>query len=188
MNIYNIKQIRTNTLLPLFFVDLKPSANNKDIYFIETLHYTKVKFEPPRPKKKPFHNATNANAMVIPKPIASIAPDVSNAQVPILPHNVYEKTNPITSNVLSAMATIQQTIKAVLFTKTYKREPCHRFDETKKANILMSSHTRTSLLPPPTLLLSNLHSLHPWLLTLNPNNKTRVGNSRIHHKTIFQKW
>jgi hypothetical protein len=97
--------------------------------------------------------------MVIPKPIASIAPDVSNARVPILPHNVYEKTNPTTSHVFSAMATIQQTIKALLFTKTYK--PTHRFDETKKANILMPSHTHTSLLPPPMLLLSNLHSLHP---------------------------
>jgi hypothetical protein len=57
------------------------------------------------------------------------------------------------------MATIQQTIKVVLFTKTYK--PSYRFDETKKVNILMPSHTHTSLLPPPTLLLSNLHSLHP---------------------------
>ena len=138
-------------------------------------------------QNEPFHNAANANATVIQKPIASIAPDVSNAQVPILPHNVYEKTNP-TSNVFSAMATIQQTIKAVLFTKTYKREPSHLFDETKKANFLMPSHTRTSLLPPPTLLLSNLHSLHPWLLTLNPNNKTRIGNSRIHHNPIFKNW
>jgi len=51
VNIFNIKQSRTNILLPLFFVDLKPSANNKDIYLIETLHYTKVKFEPPRPKR-----------------------------------------------------------------------------------------------------------------------------------------
>jgi len=50
MNIY-IKQSRTNTPLPLFFVDVKPSANNKDIYLIETLYYTKVKFEPPRPKR-----------------------------------------------------------------------------------------------------------------------------------------
>jgi len=50
MNIY-IKQSRTNTPLPLVFVDLNPSANNKDVYFIETLHYTKVKFELPRPKQ-----------------------------------------------------------------------------------------------------------------------------------------
>jgi PAX-interacting protein 1 len=51
VNIFNIKQSRTNIPLSLFFVDLKPSANNKDIYQIETLHYTKVKFEPPRPKR-----------------------------------------------------------------------------------------------------------------------------------------
>jgi hypothetical protein len=84
------------------------------------------------------------------------------------------------------MATIQQTTKTVLFIKTYKREPSQNFDETKKANILMPSHTRTSLLPPPTLLLSNLHSLHTGLSTLYPNNKTRTGNSRIHHKPKFK--
>jgi hypothetical protein len=50
LNIFNIKQNQTNTPLPLFFVDLKPSKNNKDIYHIETLNYTKVKFEPPRTK------------------------------------------------------------------------------------------------------------------------------------------
>jgi hypothetical protein len=51
MNIYKIKQYRTNTPLPLFFVDLKRSPNNKDIYLIGALHYTKIKFEPPRPKR-----------------------------------------------------------------------------------------------------------------------------------------
>jgi hypothetical protein len=51
MNIYNIKQSRTNTPLPLFSVALKPSPNNKDIYLTENLHYTKIKFEPPRPKR-----------------------------------------------------------------------------------------------------------------------------------------
>ena len=51
VNIFNIKQNRTNITLSLFFVDLKPSGNNKDIYQIETLNYTKVKFEPPSPKR-----------------------------------------------------------------------------------------------------------------------------------------
>ena len=51
VNIFNIKQIRTNSPLPLFFVDLKPSINNTNIYLITTLLYTKVKFEPPRPKR-----------------------------------------------------------------------------------------------------------------------------------------
>jgi len=73
MNIYNIKQSRTNTPLPLFFVDLKPSANNKDIYLIETLHYAKVKFEPPRPKGT-IPPCSKCQRYGIPKPIASIAP------------------------------------------------------------------------------------------------------------------
>jgi hypothetical protein len=51
LNIHNIKQQRTNIPLPLFFVDLKPNMNNKEIYHIDTLFYTRVNFEPPRPKR-----------------------------------------------------------------------------------------------------------------------------------------
>jgi len=50
-NVYNIKQQRTNIPLSLFFVDLKPNENNKDIYQIERLNYTNVRFEPPRSKR-----------------------------------------------------------------------------------------------------------------------------------------
>jgi hypothetical protein len=38
--------------------------------------------------------------MGIPKPIASIDPDASNAPVSILPNNAYGKINQTTSNVL----------------------------------------------------------------------------------------
>jgi len=38
INVHNIKQQRTNIPLSLFFVDLKPNANNKDSYHIETLN------------------------------------------------------------------------------------------------------------------------------------------------------
>jgi hypothetical protein len=51
LNIFNMKHNQTNIQLPLFFDDLKPSEDNKGIYEIETLNYTKVKFEPPRPKR-----------------------------------------------------------------------------------------------------------------------------------------
>ena len=50
-NIFNIKQARSHTPLPLFFIDLKPNDNNKDIYLIRSLLYSKVTFEPPRPKR-----------------------------------------------------------------------------------------------------------------------------------------
>jgi hypothetical protein len=43
MNIYNIKQSKTNTPFSLIFVDLKPSANIKDIYLTEnTLHKSQI--------------------------------------------------------------------------------------------------------------------------------------------------
>jgi hypothetical protein len=48
VNIFNIKQTHTNIPLPLLIFDLKPSENNKNIYQIENLKYTELKFEPPR--------------------------------------------------------------------------------------------------------------------------------------------
>jgi hypothetical protein len=185
MNIYNIKHSRTNTPQPLFFVDLKPSPNNKDIYLIENIHYTKIKFEPPRPKRT-IPQCSKCQRYGHTKAYCFHSPDVYNAQVHILPHNVHEKTNPTTSHVYSAMATIQQTTKAVLFIKPYKREPSHHFEETKKSNIFMPSHTRTSLLLPPKPLLSNVQTFHPRLLILYPNSKSRIGNSRTHLKPIFK--
>jgi hypothetical protein len=51
VNVFYVKQNQTNIPLSLFFVDLKPSENNKHIYQIESLNYTKIKFEPPNPKR-----------------------------------------------------------------------------------------------------------------------------------------
>lgn len=51
-NISNIRQRNTKKPIPLFFIDLKPSENNKDIYKIEFLLNTKVKFEPPHQKRE----------------------------------------------------------------------------------------------------------------------------------------
>jgi hypothetical protein len=43
-NIWNIKQYRTKLPLPMFFVDLKPAPNNKDIFNVEFLQQCKIKF------------------------------------------------------------------------------------------------------------------------------------------------
>lgn len=43
---------RTIVRLPLFFVDLEPQANNKDIYEIKNLCYHIIKVESPRKKKE----------------------------------------------------------------------------------------------------------------------------------------
>ncbi|KAL4097142.1 hypothetical protein QTP88_021966 [Uroleucon formosanum] len=43
---------QTIVRLPLFFVDLEPQANNKDIYDIKNLCYHIIKVEPPRKNKE----------------------------------------------------------------------------------------------------------------------------------------
>jgi hypothetical protein len=51
-NVWNIKQRGTKIPLPIFFVDLMPKTNNKDIYGIDLLMHTKVKFEAPYVKRE----------------------------------------------------------------------------------------------------------------------------------------
>ncbi|KAK2580368.1 hypothetical protein KPH14_001000 [Odynerus spinipes] len=49
---YNVKHRVTKQPLPIFFVDLIPKENNKDIYSLSKLQYTKITVEPPRIKKE----------------------------------------------------------------------------------------------------------------------------------------
>ena len=130
VNIFNIKQNRTNITLSLFFADLKPSGNNKDIYQIETLNYTKVKFEPPSPKRNipqcsKCRRYGHTQAYCYRSPVASNVPAVSS------PSNVQEKKNLKTSKVSSVMVTTQPTIKDALSTKTCRKEPSHLYEANR---------------------------------------------------------
>ncbi|EFN89295.1 Nucleic-acid-binding protein from transposon X-element, partial [Harpegnathos saltator] len=51
-NIWNVKQRVTKKPLPLFFVEIKPGSNNKEIYKIKTLLQCRIQFEAPRPKRE----------------------------------------------------------------------------------------------------------------------------------------
>lgn len=51
-NIHNIKKRETKKPLPMFFVDLEPKPNNKDIYKLELLMNLRVKFEPPHQRRE----------------------------------------------------------------------------------------------------------------------------------------
>lgn len=51
-NITNVIQSSTKKPLSMFFVDLEPSPNNKDIYNVQYLLHAKVTFEPPYKKKE----------------------------------------------------------------------------------------------------------------------------------------
>lgn len=46
-NIWNVKQRKTNISLPMFFVDLQPNDNNKEIYNVRKLMNLVVRFEAP---------------------------------------------------------------------------------------------------------------------------------------------
>lgn len=52
VNICNIRQRGTKKPLPLFYVELCPGDNNKDIYDVEFLMRSKVKVEPPHQKRE----------------------------------------------------------------------------------------------------------------------------------------
>ncbi len=49
-NVFNIIKSKTSEPLPLFFVDLEPSENNKNIYEITTLLNSRIQVEAPRPR------------------------------------------------------------------------------------------------------------------------------------------
>lgn len=50
-NITNVLHYQSKSPLPLFFVDLEPAINNKDIFELQCLCYTKIKVEAPKTKK-----------------------------------------------------------------------------------------------------------------------------------------
>jgi hypothetical protein len=50
-NIWNIKQYRTKLPLSMFFVELKPAPNSKDMFNVEYIQQCKIKFEPPKHKR-----------------------------------------------------------------------------------------------------------------------------------------
>jgi hypothetical protein len=57
-NVWNIKQYRTKLPLVLFFVELKPAQNNKDIFHVEYIQQCKIKFEPPKHERDIAHVQT----------------------------------------------------------------------------------------------------------------------------------
>lgn len=52
VNVLNVRHKRTKEPLPMFYLNLAPKSNNKEIYNIRTLMNCVVKFEPPYAKKE----------------------------------------------------------------------------------------------------------------------------------------
>ncbi|KAL4098473.1 hypothetical protein QTP88_023078 [Uroleucon formosanum] len=53
-NITNVLQRITKQPLPLFFIDLKPNINNRDVFNIDHLFYSKIKIKEPRANHQPI--------------------------------------------------------------------------------------------------------------------------------------
>ncbi|KAL4104827.1 hypothetical protein QTP88_020103 [Uroleucon formosanum] len=53
-NITNVLQRITKQPLPLFFIDLEPNINNRDVFNIDQLFYSKIKIEEPRANHQPI--------------------------------------------------------------------------------------------------------------------------------------
>lgn len=50
-NLWNIKHFKSKIPLPMFFVDLKPANNNKQVYDLQYLLHHKIRIEPPHQKR-----------------------------------------------------------------------------------------------------------------------------------------
>jgi hypothetical protein len=95
----------------LFSVDLKPRENNKDIFLIETLNYTNVKFEP-QDQRETYCNVVNAKDTDIPRSTVITAPAVSGVLAVTSPNNVKEKSQKM-SNAFSVMVTTQRRLQGL---------------------------------------------------------------------------
>uniref|UniRef100_A0A1B0GM38 Pre-C2HC domain-containing protein n=1 Tax=Phlebotomus papatasi TaxID=29031 RepID=A0A1B0GM38_PHLPP len=58
VNVHNVKHRVTKKALPMFYINLAPKSNNKEIYSITTLLNCVVKFEAPNNKKKDIPQCT----------------------------------------------------------------------------------------------------------------------------------
>jgi hypothetical protein len=120
-NVWNIKQARTNIPLPMFFVELKPAQNNKDIYNVEFLYHCKVKFEPPK-HRRDIPQWPTARDMVTQKTIATSNHGASNVPAITLQISATEKKDQMKFDASSVAEITQRTIKDAPFIKTYKRK------------------------------------------------------------------
>jgi hypothetical protein len=75
-----IKQCKTKHPLPMFFVELEPAQNNKDIFNVEYIQQCKIKFEPPK-HKRDIAQCANCQRYGHTKNYCRLKPRWSNAQV-----------------------------------------------------------------------------------------------------------
>jgi hypothetical protein len=185
VNIYNIKQNRTNTPLPLFFVDLKPSVNNKNIYLITALFYTKVQFEPPRPKrtipqcgKCQRYSHTQAYCFHSPRCVTCAS---SHHTTQCSRKHKSESVKYVLCNGNHPAnykgCTIYKDLQKGTFPPLRRMQDAQHSYDTPKPQVSTASSYATALKTPPTLLPQ---------LTSHPNKTSPTGNSHSHPKLNYK--
>jgi len=109
-NIWNIKKRGTKAPLNMFYVELKPEKNNKDIYQTTHVLRYRVTFDPPHPKRE-IPQCINCDT-VIQKAFAIVRRDASNVQEIIRPLAVHETLNLRMSSASCAKEITYRIIKA----------------------------------------------------------------------------
>jgi hypothetical protein len=143
-NIRNAKNYRTKQPLSMFFIDLQPAANNKDIFNVEFLQRCKIRFEPPK-HTRDIAQCANCQRYGIQKIFVTSSPDALNALVTSRLDSAHVRNTLVLYDVSSAMAITLQTTRDARSTKTSKRKhinPCGRSSTLPPAPLQQTLHTR----------------------------------------------
>jgi hypothetical protein len=120
-DIWNIKHCRTKLPLSMYFVELKPALNNKDIFKVEYIQQCKTIFKPPK-HKRDIVQCANCQRYGHFKNYCHLKPRWSNAQVTTSQTSTTEKKALLISNVSSVVEIFLRITRGIRSTKTYKRK------------------------------------------------------------------
>jgi hypothetical protein len=140
-NIY-IKQNKTKLPLPMFFVDLKPASNNKDIFQIEYLQQCKITFEPPK-QKRDIAQCANCQRYGHTNNYCHHTPRCVKCASTHLTSQCPARNAPAMSVAFFVVVTTLQTTRAVWSTRTSKRRHTSLFAQKYTPHLQTSNKPYT---------------------------------------------
>jgi len=140
-NILNIRHRVNKHPLSMFYVDLEPKENNKEIYNLQYLNNMKINVEPPY-KKIPSLNVQDVSSMAIQKHTAWGPTNVWNAEETIWQPNAKNLKKHL-PNASYAQVNIHPTTRAVQSTGIFKMRKTTWQTENDKFQIDKPSHKTT---------------------------------------------
>ena len=118
----------------MFYVDLEPKENIKEIYKLQYLNNMKINVEPTNKKKTPFCNALDANSTVTQNPTARDSTYVKCGRSHMITECQQLKKKHLL-NLPYARVNILLTTRTVQSTRTYKTQEVNRQSETSELQV-----------------------------------------------------